>query len=349
MGDILSSFDGELKRRGVPSISLALVEDGGISLIQRGLRRISSGEAVDSRTRYQAASMSKTIAALTALVLSIQGEVLLDADVTQYLKRWLLPALPVGSSRPVTLRRLFGMTAGCNVPGYAGYAVDAMLPSDVAILSGLPPSNSPAVAIVKPPGVVQAYSGGGCQIGQLALEDATGRSFSSLVEEAVLRPLAMDLSGFWQPPAASQNAELARAHDGSGREIDGGGHVYPELAAAGLWSTPSDLAKLIVAMAKAAQGDRGTPFAEHGLDEMLTSVDGLGYGLGVALAGSGRDLVAMKRGNNLGFRGGLVACPGRAQGAIVMTNGDDGESIVDAVLDALAERYRWPVRAPWPE
>ena len=130
-------------------------------------------------------------------------------------------------------------------------------------------------------------------------------------------------------------AQLAIAYDRNGREVPGDWHVYPEFAAAGLWSTPSDLARLIVAMANAAKGDKTTLFGERGLGEFLTSADNLGYGLGVALAGSARHRVAMKRGNNLGFRGGLVACPGSGQGAVVMTNGDGGEPVVDAVLDAL--------------
>ena len=117
----------------------------------------------------------------------------------------------------------------------------------------------------------------------------------------------------------------------------------------GLWSTPSDLAQLIVAMAKAARGDKTTLFAERGLGELMTNVDNLGYGLGVGLTGTAGDPVAMKRGNNLGFRSGFVACPRSGQGAVVMTNGDGGEPIVDAVLDALARRYKWPPRAPWPE
>lgn len=86
-----------------------------------------------------------------------------------------------------------------------------------------------------------------------------------------------------------------------------------------------------------------------GVEAMLTSVDNLGYGLGVALKGVGRQRIAMKRGNNFGFRAGFVACPASGQGAVVMTNGEGGEPIVDAVLDALAEHYRWPQRAPWPE
>jgi CubicO group peptidase (beta-lactamase class C family) len=349
LGDIVASFDRERKDRRIPSISVALVEGGHISLCQRGMRSVSGGQSVGPETRYQAASISKTFAAVTALCLSIQRRVSLDEDVSNYLKRWRLPALPPGSTRKVTLRRLFGMTSGCNVPGYAGYASGAPLPDDVGILQGGAPANSPPVIFVTPPGAARAYSGGGCQVGQVVLEDATAQSFRALVEQTILGPLAMSHSAFWQPPDASQLGSLAIAHDRDGKEIDGGWHVYPEFAAAGLWSTPSDIAQLIVAMAGAAGGNTGTVFAERGLSDMLTSVDNLGYGLGVALAGSERDHVSMKRGNNVGFRSAFVACPARAQGAVVMTNGDNGESVVDGVLDALARHYRWPARSPWPE
>jgi CubicO group peptidase (beta-lactamase class C family) len=349
LGDIVASFDAELKKRGVPSISVALVEGGRLTLAQRGVRSAARGEAVGPETRYQAASMSKTIAALTALKLAVDKRVSLDDDVARYLKRWQLPGLPPGAQKPATLRRLFGMTAGCNVPGYFGYAAGAVLPDDVRILEGASPANSPPVKIVSAPGSARAYSGGGCQIAQVALEDATGQSFGELVDTLVLRPLGMDHSAFSQPPKEAEMAQLAIAHDRNGHEVAGNWHVYPEYAAAGLWSTPADLAQLIVAMAKAAKGDKSTPFGERGLAELLTNVDNLGYGLGVALAGSPRDPVVMKRGNNLGFRGGLVACPKSGQGAVIMTNGDGGEPIVDSLLDALARRYKWPAHAPWPE
>jgi CubicO group peptidase (beta-lactamase class C family) len=206
LDDIVASFDAMRKSHGVPSISVALMEGGGVTLAQRGVRSVASGEAVGPETRYQAASMSKTIAALTALKLSLDGRLSLDQDVTRYLKRWSLPALPSGASKPVTLRRLFGMTAGCNVPGYSGYAVGAALPDDVQILQGASPANSPAVRIVQAPGSARIYSGGGCQIGQVTLEDATGQSFGVLVDQLVLKPFDMTHSAFWPPPAASDIA-----------------------------------------------------------------------------------------------------------------------------------------------
>jgi len=340
LADMAGSFDSERKRLGVPSLSVALVEEGRLTLHQRGLRDASRGDDVGPDTLYQAASISKTVAAITALALANTSRLSLDTDVAAYLKRWKLPEPAAGSRQPVTLRRLFGMTAGCNVPGYAGYAAGTGLPDDIQILEGVPPANSQGVRIVAPPGTARAYSGGGCQVAQVAMEDAAGTSFPLLVGQYVLSPLAMHGSGFFQPPGREQQADVAFAHDRTGQPIPGRWHVYPEYAAAGLWSTPSELAQIIVAMIAAERG---------GVATMLTSVDGLGYGLGVALAGEGRRRLAMKRGNNLGFRNGLVACPGTGQGAVVMTNGDGGEPVVDALLDALAARYRWPQRAPWPE
>jgi CubicO group peptidase (beta-lactamase class C family) len=283
--------------------------------------------------------MSKTVAALTALKLSIDKRVALDEDVTHYLKRDKAgdAAAAVRHDRRLQRARLFRLCRRCRAAGRC---------SDPARCE---PCQFTAVVIARAPGSVRAYSGGGCQIGQVVLEDATAQPFGDLVEALVLRPPGMEHSAFWQPPKASEMAQLAIAYDRNGREVPGDWHVYPEFAAAGLWSTPSDLARLIVAMANAAKGDKTTLFGERGLGEFLTSADNLGYGLGVALAGSARHRVAMKRGNNLGFRGGLVACPGSGQGAVVMTNGDGGEPVVDAVLDALARRCKWPVRAPWPE
>jgi CubicO group peptidase (beta-lactamase class C family) len=349
LDDIVASFDRERQRRGVPSISVALVEDSRVSLCQRGSRSTSRNDAVDAATPYQAASISKTVAALTALALSNAHRVSLDADVSAYLKRWRLPPQPAVAPQPVSLRRLFGMTAGCNVPGYAGYPAGAPLPDIVGIVAGEPPANSLPVRIVTPPGTVRAYSGGGCEVAQLAMEDVTGKSFAALAGELILRPLGMSRSGFFQPPDESQHALFALAHDDAGKQVKGGWHIYPELAAAGLWSTPSDLARIILAMIASAKGDRRTVLGANGSEMILSSVDNLGYGFGVALKGEGTRRIAMKRGNNFGFRSGLVACPGSGQGAVVMTNGNGGEPVVDAVLDAFAERYRWPQRAPWPE
>lgn len=198
--------------------------------------------------------------------------------------------------------------------------------------------------IVTPPGTVEAYSGGGCQVAQLVMEDAAGQPFADLVNERLLQPLGMTRTQYRWPASA---ADAAAAHDASGRPVPGGGHVYPELAAAGTWSTPGDLARIVAALIEAAAGSGGGLFGPPGFAETLTSVDGLGYGPGTALLRDGRGL--MKRGNNLGFRSGLLACPGDRWECVVMTNDDGGEPLVDAVLTRIAAAVGWSGGTVLPE
>ena len=128
------------------------------------MRRAGSTFAVGPQTMFQAASLSKTVAAAVALVLVERDRLTLDHDINEHLTVWKLPAAPLAEGRPVTLRRLLAMTAGINVPGYLGYRPGSPLPSLVQILNGTPPANSVAVHIVEPPGTREIYSGGGYEI-----------------------------------------------------------------------------------------------------------------------------------------------------------------------------------------
>ena len=325
---VLTGLDEIRRTHAVPSMSVAVVQSGTVVAAARGLADAQAKRPATPDTLYQAASISKFLAALTAVGLAQRGRVSLDGDVATYLARWRLPTLPPGSVAPVTLRRLFGMTAGCNIHGYSGYAPGDPLPGEVAILDGSPPSNALPVRVVTPPGRARAYSGGGCQVAQLALEDATGMDLAALAAVEVFEPLSMGRTGFLQPPSEPGSQEFAVAHDVRGAPLPGRWRVYPELAAAGAWSTPTDLAAIVVALTQAARGDATAPFGTDALKTIFTSVDGLGYGFGIALSSSRR--IAMKRGNNAGFRGALVASPWTGQGAVVMTNGDAGEPVVDA-------------------
>src|SRR5262249_35596976 len=158
-----------------PPVGVALVEDGRVMLHQRGLSDASRGDVVGADT----------------LAMANANSLSLDADVAAYLKRRKIPWGGPDSVKPVTLWRLYGMRAGCNVPGYAGYAAASSLPDDIQILDGTPPANSQRMRIVPTPGTVRAYSSGGFQVGQVAMEDAAGKSFPILVAQFVLRPLAM--------------------------------------------------------------------------------------------------------------------------------------------------------------
>ena len=117
-----------------------------------------------------------------------------------------------------------------------------------------PPANTKPVMVDTLPGTVWRYSGGGYTVVQKLIEDVTGRSFAAVLRDEVLQPAGMTASSFAQPLPATRRDRVAWPHDGTGKPVEGGPHTYPELAAAGLWSTPSDLLRYAIAVRNSARG-----------------------------------------------------------------------------------------------
>lgn len=326
----------------VPGASYALLRDGQITGHALGLRREGSTAVVTPETMFQAASQSKTVAAVTALVLVQREKLALDTDINTYLTTWKLPIPAVAEGRTVTLRRLLGMTGGINVHGFAGYQPPARLPSLVHILDGLPPANSQPVRITEPPGAKRIYSGGGYQIVQAAIENVSREKFAPLTRATVLQPAGMTWSGFDQPIPSERSTNIAVGHLLDGNSMVGGGNVYPELAAAGLWSTPTELAKFLLALCEAKRGAPGALLTPALVGEMLTPVDGLGYGLGGIVRGEGRERIFTKRGHNTGFHSYMLVFPETGQGGVLMTNSENGRPVIEAFFRRAAEREGWP-------
>jgi CubicO group peptidase (beta-lactamase class C family) len=312
-----------------------------MALIDRGQIRWAKafGKEVTPHTLYQAASLSKFVAALGAMKLVEQGSLALDSDVNDALASWHLPANEFDAEHKVTLRELLGMTGGVNVPGYQGYARDAKLPTPLQILEGAPPANSPPVDVIAVPGTSYHYSGGGYQIIEAMVADATHKSFADAMQELVLGPAKMSNS-VWAPLPARMEKKAAKAHLADGGEVQGGWHVYPELAAAGLWSTATDLAKLLIALGQAWQGRKHTLLGQETARQILTQVSVGPYGLGVD--GNGKALVLTKAGINLGYQSFLIVYPATGQGLVVMSNSEHGEVLCKALIRRAATLYGWP-------
>jgi CubicO group peptidase (beta-lactamase class C family) len=334
---ILPAVAEALAALRVPSVSLALIERGSLAWA----RTLPDG-AASTRTLYQAASLSKTASALAALRLVQQGRLDLDGDVDARLTSWHLPASPLTRERKVTLRGLLSMTAGIGVPGYSGYPVGAPLPDLAQILGGRPPANSPPVRVEHVPGTRFAYSGGGYQIVQSLVQDVTGTPFADAVQGLVLRPLEMVDSVFAQPLPAALAGRAARGHDSGGAMLPGGWRVVPELAAGGLWSTPTDLARLLIAIMRAWRGE-DAGFLEPRLAwAMLTATAPGPDGLGGAVAGPAGSPVLMKRGQNIGYQAYMLVFPATGQGMVVMTGSDNGSRLAETVIRRAAVTYGWP-------
>ena len=122
--------------------------------------------------------------------------------------------------------------------------------------------------------------------------------------------------------------------------------VIPEHAAAGLWSTPTDIAKLLIQIGRAWRGESHLFLAPDTVRQMLTPQNGGPYGLGAAVSGNGGDLVLMKRGQNVGYQGYLILYPAAGQGLVVMTNSDNGSTLAAALISRAAKAYNWPPLPP---
>jgi CubicO group peptidase (beta-lactamase class C family) len=271
-----------------------------------------------------------------------QGRLDLDANVTSTLHSWHLPESDLTKGHPVTLRGLLSMTGGIGVPGFAGYEPGDPLPSLTQILDGVPPAHSPPVRVAYVPGRRYAYSGGGYQIVQAAIQDSTGASFAAAAETFVLKPAGMSHSAFAQPLPPDLLKTAAMGHHGDGDPLPGGSRLIPELSAGGLWSTPSDLARLLLDLAASYRGEAGHLLTSPMARTMFTRQNGGPDGLGAAIGGSGHALVLMKRGQNVGFESYLLIFTETGQGIVVMTDSDNGTTLAEALIRRSAAVYRWP-------
>jgi len=330
-------LDQALQTLNIPSVSIALIDRGEVAWA----RAYGEGGA-STRTLYQAASLSKFVTAVAAMRLVQQGQLALDQDADDVLSSWHVPESELARGHPVTLRGLLSMTGGIGVPGYIGYEPGTALPSLVQILDGVPPANSPPVRVEYVPGNRYAYSGGGYEIVQAIIQDVAQKPFEEALQDLVLRPAGMADSLFAQPLPNTLVSRAAKGHYADGSELPGGWRVVPELAAGGLWSTPTDLAKLLIEIARAYRGEANPLLNQKTAGAMLAPQNGGPYGLGGAVRGSGRSLGLMKRGQNVGYQSYMMIFPETGQGIVVMTGSDNGTTLATALIHRAAVVYGWP-------
>jgi CubicO group peptidase (beta-lactamase class C family) len=344
-----------MKLTKTPGVSVAVFQNSKIIWTKTyGVADVVTKEPVTPLTLFQAASISKPVAAMAVLKAAKNGKFGLDDDINTLLKYWKLPDNEFTKIRKVTPRMLLSHTAGTTVPGFKGYHPDSPIPTAPQLLSGKPPANSAPVIVDVEPFTLSRYSGGGFTILQLALEDILGKPFPAILEESVLRPIGMTNSRYDQPPSRGRATRAARAHNNQGEAMDARWHVYPELAAAGLWTTPSDLALFAIEVQLSLQGKSRGGLNKSMAEKMVTPV-GVGYyGLGFATQLRGDDWYFEHSGGNWGFRCDLIAHRDKGYGAVIMTNSDSGNDVVYELRRRIAIEYRWDgdfSRRPdnWPE
>jgi CubicO group peptidase (beta-lactamase class C family) len=333
-----------------PGVSMAVIENFDVAWAEGfGVRKIREDEAVRPDTPFQTGSISKPVFALAVMRLCQDKRMDLDVDIGTYLKSWPLPQGDGGWTPKINLRQLLSHTAGTTVHGFPGYPTDGSWPSLPQVLDGTPPTNTPPVFVDLIPGLQFRYSGGGTSIAQLAVTDLTGMRFPELMRELVLAPLGMEDSSYEQPPPSRLADRAAVAHPINGVPVPEGWHVYPEMGAAGLWSTASDLARLGVALMRGLRGKTsGLGLSRDNLSAMLRpqlanqATGGEFVGIGWQCAGDGDGFRFGHTGANRGFSAEVRFYPATGQGAVVMLNSNEGWDLMEELFQSFEREYCWP-------
>jgi len=330
------SIEKLLERRRVPGVSIAVIHDFEV-VWARGYGMARKDVKVSPTTTFQAGSVSKPVAALAALIAVEQGKFGLDDPINTLLKSWQLPENTLTAERAVTPRMLLSHTGGTTVHGFPGYDPNGEIPTLPQLLSGIGPANTTPVIVDLPPFTEWRYSGGGTTIMQLAMEDLHNEEFEDILARTVLEPSNMTNSTFDQPMHISDAPNAAFAHGGKSKIP---WHIYPEQAAAGLWSTPTDLAKFAITVQKALRGDEDSKISEDIAKKMVTPTDvGGGYGLGFNV--TTRGLYFGHGGSDWGFISLLRVHKTKGYGIAIMTNGQAGGRITNELMVRVAEAYDW--------
>jgi CubicO group peptidase (beta-lactamase class C family) len=345
-GDTATSFNilERMDFHKVPGVSMAVVEKGKIRWAKGyGTANTRGGQEVVTGTLFQAGSISKPLAALAALKLVEEGKLGLDENVNHYLKGWKIPENEFTKVEKVTLRRLLTHTAGMTVHGFPGYRSTDSLPTIEAVLEGK--GNTPAVLVDTIPGSIWRYSGGGYTVMEKVVEDVSGLPFEVYMAENMLSPMGMDHSTYAQPLPVSLHAMASAAYDTEGELIEGLWHHYPEQAAAGLWTTPTDLARYCIEIQEILSGKKEGILKQESVRMMLTKHMN-DWGLGPSLAWDADSLRFQHGGKNAGFTNQMTAFAHRGSAVIIMTNADNGGKLIGEIMRSVSDYYDWGISLP---
>lgn len=340
-GDKLKSITEAMKEACIPGIGIAVIYDFEVVMTKGyGTQDIELKMPVNINTIFQAASISKPLTALAVMKLVQDGKLDLDEDINTYLKTWKLPENKLTEVNKVTLRNLLSHTAGVTVHGFPGYSAEAEIPTLVQILNGETPANTGKINVDLEPNTQFRYSGGGYTIVQQALIDQLQKPFEEIMHELVLEPLGMTNSFYSKSPLNKQQAINATAgHKSDGSQVSHKRHLYPEMAAAGLWTTAGDLAKFAIEVQKCLKGESNKILTREFMEMMTTSVLSGEYNLGLCNEKVGNEMLLGHNGGNEGYSCSMLFHKEKGFGVVFMSNSDNGYKMKLPIFRSAAAAY----------
>lgn len=331
------TLEERLRHYRVPGISIAVIRDYKIEWARGyGWADVEEKRRVTPQTLFQAASISKSLNGVAILKLVERQQLKLDEDINTYLKTWH----PSADSGKITLNHLLSHTAGLTIHGFPGYEVTDTLPTVEQILRGEKPANTKEVKPAFASGKRMQYSGGGTTISQLILTGVTGEKYDVFLQREVLDPLGMTGSFFTQPAPAGKKNLLATGYRRNGKPVEGKYHVYPEMAAAGLWTTPTDLAKYIIETQLSYAGKSSKVLSPAMNKTRLTPYLNPSSALGVFIRKEKENTYFSHNGGNEGFTSTYLGSLDGGNGYVIMVNSDNFD-VANEVVRSIGLTYGW--------
>ena len=336
------SIHDQMGALNIPGLAVAVFNNYEIEWVKAyGVKDAASKASVTDETLFQAASISKPVAAMIALHLVEGGLLDLDGDVNENLVSWKVPENEFTRQEKVTVRRILSHTAGLTVSGFRGYAKGEPVPNILQVLDGEDPANSDPIRVDVVPGSMFRYSGGGYTVLQLLIEDVTGRPIHELADELVFLPLGMDHSSFEKPVPEALAEKTTSGHQGDGTPLEGHWFLDSGSTCCGLWTTPVDLARFAIEIQKSLRGESNKVLKAE-TARLMVSPQAPGHmGLGMSVEERDGTVYFSHSGGNVGFRCFLGASEEGGYGIAMMTNSENGGAMMASLVQSVATEYQW--------
>lgn len=337
---VLGTLSERMAYYNIPAVSIAVIKNYKVHWARAyGFADKESEVKATTNTLFQAASISKSVNALGVLKWAEANNIDLESDIDDHLKSWEFECRKRARGKKFTLANLLSHTGGLSVHGFNGYESGQSIPTVVQILNGKGPANSDRVKSLTRPGVKFMYSGGGTTISQLILTDNTGHAYERYMQDKILNPLGMNESSFAQPPTGT--GSYATAYYSQGNSVNGKFHIYPEMAAAGLWTNPLDLSKFVIEIQNSLIG-KSNKILTSGMTQLMLSpylVNGHS-GLGVYLEEIDGKVYFSHDGSNKGFRSIYIGSTKGGNGIVLMINSENFD-ISKEIIATVFDVYGW--------
>lgn len=333
------TLEERLKYYKISAFSLSLIKNDAIDCTYCfGNKNLSiedrvSCNDVTENTLFQAASLSKPVFATAVMRLVQKGLIDLDKDIKEYIDTSFYKAYD-NQEHVITLRQLLSHTAGFNLHGFAGYQYGQLIPSLDQILRGDEPANNLPLFLRKEPGKEWSYSGGGYLLAQKVICEVMATDFETILQNEVLQPFGMTCSTYQQPLSKDRKANIAYGYNCHNLALPDGCNMMPELAAAGLWTTSSDLALYGIEMMNAYHGN-SKYITKETMNSMLTKVlPNIPTGLGLCIPDDNPKGYFDHSGSNIGYHSLMCFQADGNKGYAAMINSDIGREFLSE-LDGI--------------